>query len=256
MSLTPPNTGPSTTHNEARVSHTTQCHVPGLSAPKTVSPPYTHTVGMNWGIRRPGPAGMAPVTLPPADFGPGPWFDVPLPGGWPDVRQLDVKVCGGGGGCGQAAPRRLLWGLLPRSGGCPAWGFSVQGLYGSRWQKSVDRDFSSSASLSVSDAQVFEVTVRILNRTVTETLLNPDSPEYRDFCRQLLHEVKPRAGTGTFPHAPSEELRQARRSPERLLCDCDLVTQPRARAQTPRQSPPLPLPVYGGTNLGLGPNHL
>ena len=48
--------------------------------------------------------------------------------------------------------------------------------------------------LSVSAARVFEVTVRILNRTLTASLLTRDSPEYQDFARQLLHEVQPRAG--------------------------------------------------------------
>ncbi|XP_054432164.1 uromodulin-like 1 [Pteronotus mesoamericanus] len=39
-------------------------------------------------------------------------------------------------------------------------------------------------------AHVFEVTVRILNRTLTESLLDGGSPEYRDFSQQLLHEVE------------------------------------------------------------------
>lgn len=64
---------------------------------------------------------------------------------------------------------------------------------------------------------MFQVTVRILNRTLTETLLNRESPEHREFSQQLLHEVKPSAGTMSFC---SEGLTRARQSPEHLLGDC------------------------------------
>lgn len=53
--------------------------------------------------------------------------------------------------------------------------------------------------MSVSEARVFGVTVRILNRTVTQPLLDPGSPEYRDFARQLLQEVRPRRGVVSCP---------------------------------------------------------
>ncbi|XP_029070792.1 uromodulin-like 1 [Monodon monoceros] len=39
------------------------------------------------------------------------------------------------------------------------------------------------------DARVFEVTVRILNRNVTEGLLGRGSPEFQNFSQQLLNEV-------------------------------------------------------------------
>ena len=36
--------------------------------------------------------------------------------------------------------------------------------------------------------------VRILNRSVTEELLDRGSPEFQDFSQQLMHEVKPGRG--------------------------------------------------------------
>ncbi|XP_036207276.1 uromodulin-like 1 [Myotis myotis] len=56
------------------------------------------------------------------------------------------------------------------------------------------------ATLTVrTEALVFGVTVRILNRTVTEPLLDRGSPEFRDFSRQLLQEVE-----SAFPPAVSD----------------------------------------------------
>ncbi|XP_004429682.1 PREDICTED: uromodulin-like 1 [Ceratotherium simum simum] len=55
------------------------------------------------------------------------------------------------------------------------------------------------------DAQVFEVTVRILNHDVTEKLLDRSSPEYQDFSRQLLHEVE-----SSFPPAVSDLYRRGK----------------------------------------------
>ncbi|KAM7248741.1 hypothetical protein CapIbe_000780 [Capra ibex] len=49
------------------------------------------------------------------------------------------------------------------------------------------------------DARVFEVTVRILNRSVTEGLLDRGSPEFQDFSQQLMHEV-----TASLPPAVSD----------------------------------------------------
>ncbi|XP_027630692.1 uromodulin-like 1 [Tupaia chinensis] len=40
------------------------------------------------------------------------------------------------------------------------------------------------------DARVFEITIRIMNRNLTEKLLNCSSGEYQDFSRQLLREVE------------------------------------------------------------------
>ncbi|XP_045396669.1 uromodulin-like 1 [Lemur catta] len=57
-----------------------------------------------------------------------------------------------------------------------------------------------SAVLTVkTDARVFEVTIRILNRNLTEELLNRSSVEYQDFARQLLREVE-----NSFPTAVAD----------------------------------------------------
>ncbi|KAB1283800.1 Uromodulin-like 1 [Camelus dromedarius] len=62
------------------------------------------------------------------------------------------------------------------------------------------------AALTVkTDARVFEVTVRILNHNVTERLLDRSSPEYRNFSRQLLHEVE-----NSFPPAVSNLYRRGK----------------------------------------------
>ncbi|XP_032316810.1 LOW QUALITY PROTEIN: uromodulin-like 1 [Camelus ferus] len=62
------------------------------------------------------------------------------------------------------------------------------------------------AALTVkTDARVFEVTVRILNHNVTERLLDRSSPEYRNFSRQLLHEVE-----NSFPPAVSDLYRRGK----------------------------------------------
>lgn len=57
-----------------------------------------------------------------------------------------------------------------------------------------DHRLSANLPDCLSDAQVFQVTLRILNRTLTETLLDRESREHREFSRQLLREVRPRAG--------------------------------------------------------------
>ncbi|XP_077734860.1 uromodulin-like 1 [Canis aureus] len=62
------------------------------------------------------------------------------------------------------------------------------------------------ATLTVrTDARVFRVTVRVLDHNVTEELLNPGSPEYRDFSRLLLHEV-----ANAFPPALSDLYRRGK----------------------------------------------
>lgn len=85
----------------------------------------------------------------------------------------------------------------------------------------------------MSDARVFQVTVRILNRTLTESLLNRESPEHQEFSRQVLHEVKPSAGTMSFG---SEGLTRARQSLEHLLCDCGTSACPHSHGD-PAQIP-------------------
>ncbi|XP_019601212.2 uromodulin-like 1 isoform X2 [Rhinolophus sinicus] len=55
------------------------------------------------------------------------------------------------------------------------------------------------------DARVFQVTVRILNRTLTETLLNRESPEHQEFSQQVLHEVE-----SSFPPALSYLYRRGK----------------------------------------------
>ncbi|XP_011809465.1 PREDICTED: uromodulin-like 1 isoform X2 [Colobus angolensis palliatus] len=57
-----------------------------------------------------------------------------------------------------------------------------------------------STTLTVkTDAQVFEVTIKIANHNLTERLLNHSSMEFQDFSRLLLHEVE-----SSFPPAVSD----------------------------------------------------
>ncbi|XP_006894106.1 PREDICTED: uromodulin-like 1-like [Elephantulus edwardii] len=55
------------------------------------------------------------------------------------------------------------------------------------------------------DARVFEVIIRIINRNFTEKLLNRSSVEYKDFSRQLLQEVEK-----SFPPAVSDLYRSGK----------------------------------------------
>ncbi|KAL4681433.1 hypothetical protein H8959_006910 [Pygathrix nigripes] len=55
------------------------------------------------------------------------------------------------------------------------------------------------------DAQVFEVTIKIVNHNLTERLLNHSSMEFQDFSRQLLHEVE-----SSFPPAVSDLYRSGK----------------------------------------------
>uniref|UniRef100_A0A8B9XUJ5 Uromodulin like 1 n=1 Tax=Bos mutus grunniens TaxID=30521 RepID=A0A8B9XUJ5_BOSMU len=55
------------------------------------------------------------------------------------------------------------------------------------------------------DARVFEVMVRILNRSVTEELLDRGSPEFQDFSQQLMHEV-----AASLPPAISDLYRRGK----------------------------------------------
>uniref|UniRef100_A0A8C0CQ94 Uromodulin like 1 n=1 Tax=Balaenoptera musculus TaxID=9771 RepID=A0A8C0CQ94_BALMU len=55
------------------------------------------------------------------------------------------------------------------------------------------------------EARVFEVKVRILNRNVTEGLLDRGSPEFQNFSQQLLHEV-----ATSFPPALSDLYRRGK----------------------------------------------
>ena len=82
--------------------------------------------------------------------------------------------------------------------------------------------------IAVADARVFEVTIRVLNRNVTKELLNHSSPEFQDFSRQLLGEVKPELRHGALRGRPSKTPAHASPGAEPLLSDC---TTP---AQTPR----------------------
>ncbi|XP_004384929.1 uromodulin-like 1 [Trichechus manatus latirostris] len=62
------------------------------------------------------------------------------------------------------------------------------------------------AALTVrTDARVFEVTIRIINRNFTDKLLNRSSEEYKDFSRQLLQEVEK-----SFPPAVSDLYRRGK----------------------------------------------
>ncbi|XP_025235664.1 uromodulin-like 1 isoform X2 [Theropithecus gelada] len=63
-----------------------------------------------------------------------------------------------------------------------------------------------STTLTVkTDAQVFEVTIKIVNHNLTERLLNHSSMEFQDFSRQLLHEV-----VSSFPPAVSDLYRSGK----------------------------------------------
>ncbi|XP_057553312.1 uromodulin-like 1 [Hippopotamus amphibius kiboko] len=55
------------------------------------------------------------------------------------------------------------------------------------------------------DARVFQVTIRILNRNMTEGLLDRRSPAFQNFSRQLLHEV-----AASFPPAVSDVYRRGK----------------------------------------------
>nr|XP_034380391.1 uromodulin-like 1 isoform X3 [Arvicanthis niloticus] len=63
-----------------------------------------------------------------------------------------------------------------------------------------------SATLVVkTDARVFQVTIRIVNRNLTEQILNCSSGEFWNFSRQLFHEVE-----NSFPQVISDMYRQGR----------------------------------------------
>ncbi|XP_021004944.1 uromodulin-like 1 isoform X2 [Mus caroli] len=63
-----------------------------------------------------------------------------------------------------------------------------------------------SATLVVkTDAQVFQVTIRIMDRNLTEQILDCSSGEFWNFSRQLFHEVE-----NSFPQAISDLYRQGR----------------------------------------------
>ncbi|KAL4672468.1 hypothetical protein H8957_009642 [Semnopithecus entellus] len=63
-----------------------------------------------------------------------------------------------------------------------------------------------STTLTVkTDAQVFEVTIKIVNHNLTERLLNHSSMEFQDFSRQLLHEVE-----SSFPPLVSDLYRSGK----------------------------------------------
>ncbi|KAM5281197.1 uromodulin-like 1 [Ctenodactylus gundi] len=66
-------------------------------------------------------------------------------------------------------------------------------------------DNTSAMLLVKTDAQVFEVVVRIVDRNLTEALLNLSSGERRDFSRQLLREVE-----SSFPPAVSDLHRRGK----------------------------------------------
>ncbi|KAF7464078.1 hypothetical protein GHT09_007796 [Marmota monax] len=55
------------------------------------------------------------------------------------------------------------------------------------------------------DAQVFGLTIRIVNCNLTEQLLNCSSVEHRDFSRQLLQEVE-----NSFPPAVCDLYRRGK----------------------------------------------
>lgn len=108
----------------------------------------------------------------------------------------------------------------------------------------------------MSDARVFQVTVRILNRTLTETLLNRESPEHQEFSRQVLHEVKPSVGTMSFrrrdSHEPGSPLSTFSVTVAQVHVPIATGTQPKSHSNYSTLTPP----IYGGLNLDWGPNRL
>ncbi|XP_059955705.1 uromodulin-like 1 [Mesoplodon densirostris] len=78
-------------------------------------------------------------------------------------------------------------------------------LYGVRTSYQACRANVTTTVTVRTDARVFEVTVRILNRNVTEGLLDRGSPEFQNFSQQLLHEV-----ATAFPPALSDLYRRGK----------------------------------------------
>lgn len=99
----------------------------------------------------------------------------------------------------------------------------------------------------MSDARVFEVTVRVLNHSVAETPPSPGSPEYQRFSRRLLREVKLSAHAGLSSHEPAGPR------------SAGSGTHPRGHTAEPTAHSPRSsldaFPLYWGTS-DPGPNRL
>ncbi|KAB0403516.1 hypothetical protein E2I00_002458, partial [Balaenoptera physalus] len=78
-------------------------------------------------------------------------------------------------------------------------------LYGVRTSYQACWDNVTTTVTVRTEARVFEVKVRILNRNVTEGLLDRGSPEFQNFSQQLLHEV-----ATSFPPALSDLYRRGK----------------------------------------------
>uniref|UniRef100_A0A8C6DDZ0 Uromodulin like 1 n=1 Tax=Moschus moschiferus TaxID=68415 RepID=A0A8C6DDZ0_MOSMO len=83
---------------------------------------------------------------------------------------------------------------LFRSDSTPGTSLEVSGLeagvtYGVKTSYQACRANVTATVTARTDARVFEVMVRILNRSVTEGLLDRGSPEFQDFSQKLMHEV-------------------------------------------------------------------
>ncbi|XP_069929225.1 uromodulin-like 1 [Oryctolagus cuniculus] len=102
-----------------------------------------------------------------------------------------------------------------------------------------------SATLTVkTEARVFGVTVRILNRNLTEQLQNRSSGEYRAFSRQLLHEVEK-----SFPPAVSDLHRRGKLRMRLVALQAGSVV---AKLRLAVQDPEFPVGVSTLTPM-LGP---
>ncbi|XP_076973622.1 uromodulin-like 1 [Tamandua tetradactyla] len=92
------------------------------------------------------------------------------------------------------------------------------------------------AALAVrTDAQVFEVTIRIINRNITEELLVRSSVEYQDFSRLLLHEVEK-----SFPPALSDLYRRGKLQMQIVSLQAGSVV---AKLRVTVQDPEIPVDV-------------
>uniref|UniRef100_A0A8C5W801 Uromodulin like 1 n=1 Tax=Microcebus murinus TaxID=30608 RepID=A0A8C5W801_MICMU len=99
----------------------------------------------------------------------------------------------------------LLWSAETEGPGLAVAGLEAGALYGVKTSYQGCGANVSAALAVKTDARVFEVTIRIVNRNWTEQLLNRSSVEHQDFARQLLHEVE-----NSFPPAVADLHRRGK----------------------------------------------
>ncbi|XP_075864954.1 uromodulin-like 1 [Microcebus murinus] len=99
----------------------------------------------------------------------------------------------------------LLWSAETEGPGLAVAGLEAGALYGVKTSYQGCGANVSAALAVKTDARVFEVTIRIVNRNWTEQLLNRSSVEHQDFATQLLHEVE-----NSFPPAVADLHRRGK----------------------------------------------